>query len=348
MKSVVVPFACIAAFFLVSCTNYRIHLQVLPQDTYNVKLNDEIDKGKTDSTGAADVVLMNMSKAASPQITVTNKKYSGFVVLDAYVPMLAARNLDTLSVAADSAGWRRYNLQFIVDPVQFRAKHAPAPSTPAPVERVEPPAATVTETPFPDQQSSSFEASRKTVHSINDNPQYARKLAVTGATCNFIGMGLNYATAFIPVYNSDGSVNSGGLVTSLLMGVASGPLQIAGTSYAIGGAKLAWELGGENKCDASKQPFDLWTAYKGGWVLTAVGGIFSVISGFVPKTDEGTALTFSLISVGLNIGRDVFWTISNIKALSMTRKVKECCEEQKMPAHRVRLELAVVLRKSFP
>jgi hypothetical protein len=36
----------------------------------------------------------------------------------------------------------------------------------------------------------------------------------------------------------------------------------------------------------------------------------------------------------------VFWCISNAKSLTMTRKVKECLEEQPTPAHHIRLELS--------
>lgn len=329
-------FAFFTAGSLCSCVNYRIHIQVLPPDTYKVKLDDQIDKGKTDSMGAADFTLMNMSKALSPKISVENGKYNGFVVLDPYTPMINAKNLDTLSVVRGADGYRQYSLRFLVDKSQYRVKHNLTPAGTPPQSTVE----IVTE-PGPtssEKNSWAFQVSRESLHGINDNPQYARKIAAVGATCNFIGMGLNYATFFIPTMNSDSTINVAGLLLGLGMSAASGPLQIAGTSYAVGGAKLAWELG-ETKCESWHDQFDLWTYYKGGWVFVALNGVFGIVSEFVPRTDRGTALTVSLISLGLNIGRDVFWSIADVKALSMTRKIEDCLGEQKMPAHHLKLEL---------
>ncbi|HMD68127.1 MAG TPA: hypothetical protein VKF42_04545, partial [Chitinivibrionales bacterium] len=266
-------FACLALASFCSCINYRIHIQVLPPDTYNVKLDDQIDKGTTDSAGSADVTLIKLTYGANPKITVGNGRGSGYVVLDADVPILAAKNLDTLSVVRGADGYRVYSLRFLVDEGRYRVKRnlAPAETPPMPqVETVAEPGPTSSE-----KKSWAFQVSRESLHGINDNPTHAQKIATVGATCNFIGMGLNYATLFIPVYNSDTTINGVGLVSSLLLGLASGPLQIVGTSYAMGGAKLAWELG-EGKCDASKSPFDLWGYYKGGWVFVALNGVFGI------------------------------------------------------------------------
>ena len=115
MNQATALFACLAVASFCSCVNYRIHVQVLPPDVYNVKLDDQIDKGKTDHTGAIDFTLINMSKAVSPKISVENGKYNGFAVLDPYAPMIAAKNLDTLIVVKGADGYREYSLWFIVN-----------------------------------------------------------------------------------------------------------------------------------------------------------------------------------------------------------------------------------------
>ena len=339
MRSIHMLFAGVLVMGLVSCTTYRIHLKVIPEDTYNVFLNDKESKGTTDSAGQKDIVLEKVYVAANPKITVKNKVHSGYVVLDAYEPMLGSRYLDSLSVTKGANGERLYNIRFLVDRQMFNEKHFPARVASAPVQKkVAPPSSN------PDQDSAepiSNEYGRKAAFSrgLNDNPGYARKIAGTGAACFFVGMGLDLATLFIPVYNnSDSTPNIGGLLASAGVGLTGNIMQIVGVSYAVGGAKLAWELGG-GKCEMSKEPFTLWGPYKAGWVFVALGGVFSVISGFVQPNDQSTALTVAVIGLGLQIGRDVCWSITSVKASAMTRNVKECLEEQKMPTHHMRLEL---------
>jgi hypothetical protein len=341
-------------FFLVSCTSYRIHLKVLPETAYNVILNDEIDKGTTDSAGKKDFSLVNVSLAASPKLTVTNRKDSGFVVLDGYIPQLAAKNLDSLSVVKGPNGDRIYDIRFIVDPVLFREKHpaeetrtvqaranAPEKKPAESAGNAAQPQKPVIETgeitedlPVPAERPGKYYDPTRSL-------EYARKIATTGAACYFVGLGLAYVSPvlLLSMNPTDTGALVGMAITSLLMGAAAGALQIAGTSYSAGGAALAWELG-QGKCDASQEhPLSVWTFYKGGWVFTALSGIFSAITSLIPVQDQGTALTLSVISLGLNIGRDVFWSISNAKALTMTRRVKECLEEQNTPAHHIRFEL---------
>jgi|GEM_PF-7018004 hypothetical protein len=336
MRYTVIPVLCCVLVSLDSCVNYRLHVQVLPPDTYGIKLDDEIDKGVTDSAGRADLTLANTSKAVSPKLSVGKGANGGYVVLDAYAPILAAKNLDTMSLDTSAVkGYRSYSLRFLVDEAQYREKHGlPAPLTaPRPL--------TVAESStqrLPDPVVDISGNFSKPVHGPNDNIGYARKIVVTGTTCNFIGMGLNYATLFIPVGNSDGTTNDVGLVSALILGVASGPLQIAGTSYAVGGAKLAWELG-EGKCDASNSSFDLWGYYKVGWGLTAADGVFGIMSGFFPKSSSGTVLAINLIGLGLRIARDVCWSTLNLKALTLTRKEKDCLGERKTSNRHLRMEL---------
>jgi hypothetical protein len=339
MRPVLLTAAGVFCIALASCTSYRIHVKVIPEDTYNVFLNDAINKGATDSAGVKDLFLEKVSVSESPKITVRNKIYSGYARLDAYEPMLSGRNVDSLSVVKGPNGERVYNIRFLVN----RRSHGQEQAAPRPPVKEEKPAVQETTMAFEGDEMvevppPATRISSRSLHGINDNPDYARKIAATGSACFFVGMGLNYATAFIPVYNSDGSPNVGGLVASLGAGLAGSVMSIAGTSYAVGGAKLAWELG-EGRCDVSKEPFTLWGPYKGGWVFVALGGAFGVISGFVPVNDMSTALTLTVITLGLQIGRDVCWSIVNIKASGMTRKVKECLEEQKTPSHHLRLEL---------
>ncbi len=348
-----IPSVFLAALVSASCINYRIHVQVQPKDVYSVKINDVDDKGSTDSSGNKDITLPKTMGVENPKVSVENKKLSGYAVLDPYVPMVASRNVDSLAVNTSSDGYRNYYIRFLLNkpkPLALRDSLVDTVGRKKPVEeqisQIQKPSAQPR-----NGEAKAFEESRRTLRGINDNPAYARKLAATGSVFFFIGMGLGYAANFLPVslvtvdssssYGAatyDTTYNIGGALLVLAAGAASQAMEIAGTSYAIGGAKLSWELG-EGKCEASSHPFDLWGAYKGGWIFTALGGIYGAISSFVPRTDPSTALTMSLIGLGLSVGRDVCWTISNVKALSMTKHVKECLEEQKTPAHHLRLEL---------
>jgi hypothetical protein len=130
MKCFATLFACLAVASLCSCVNYRIHVKVLPPDTYKVRLNDETDLGSTDSTGTADFTLMKMSKASTPKISIENKKLNGYAVLDAYEPTLDSKNLDSLSVAKVVNGYREYSLRFLVERAQPKP-HVPLRSRPA-------------------------------------------------------------------------------------------------------------------------------------------------------------------------------------------------------------------------
>jgi hypothetical protein len=336
-------------FALVSASNYRIHIKVLPEDVYDVYLNENVKKGTTDKAGVIDFSLENVAKGANPRIMVMGNVNSGSVVLDGENSLRSGNKVDSLSVKKSPNGDWVYDIRFIVDPQLYAQKNNVTIG-----QQPQNPTASINPQPLQLQRKNNVVFSggqqvQKKKYSfigINDNIEYARKISTTGAACFFIGMGINYAAAFIPVTNgNDTSINVGGLLLSLGLSVASGPLEIAGTSYAMGGAKLAWELG-EGKCEASNQPFDLWGYYKGGWAFVAIGGAFSVISAFVPKTDQGTALTLSLVGLGLQIGRDVCWSIANVKSLTMTRKLKECLDEQKTPAYRMRLELQPVVVRS--
>ncbi len=322
----------------VSCVSYRIHLSVLPPGAYDVKLDNSVDEGNTNGAGKMDLYLQKVPRSESPKVAVANGGLSGFAVLDADTPVLEEQNVDSLRVTTNAGGERVYDIRFVLDrqlrnnnPDTVSAGQGPGeeigatPSAPVAVgaSRLSVAAAS----PAPQE-----------LRGFNDNPEYARKIATTGATCFFIGMGLNYASAFVPQRINDSTPNIGGMVVALGMGLASAPLEIAGTSYAVGGAKLSWELGGD-RCEESREPFTLWRPYKGVWILMAVGGALSVISSLASASDQSAALSLSLISLGLDIGRDVCWSIVNIKALNMTRKEKECLDEQKMPANRMRLEL---------
>ena len=341
--------------FPTSCTSYRIHLKVLPETTYNVILNDEIDKGTTDSTGQKDLSLINVSLSSSPKLTVTNRNNSGYVVLDGYIPMLAGKNVDTVSVVNGPAGDRVYDIRFNMAPVLSPEKQlaknggtaqapvvAPENQPMEPVQDVRQPQQAKTETDEITENSPAPEGRPGRSYDPTRTPEYARKIATAGAAGYFVGMGLNYLTPFLSaavINMRDTGAMLGGLLMVLAVGAASEALQIAGTSYAAGGAALAWELG-QGKCDASKEhPLSVWTFYKGGWVFMALGGIFGLVTNFVPVNDPGTAISLSAISIGLMIGKDIFWSITSAKALTMTRHVKECLEEQKTPAHHLRFEL---------
>ena len=323
-----------------SCTQYRIHVKVVPEDTYEVTLDDYSNFGTTDTSGEKDLAFKQNSLAPGPKISVSNKTGNGYVILGGS-DRTESKHLDSISVVKGAGNEKICYVRFLVDPVLYNEKHAAKTGKPAP--------APVKTDTMPEYLPNSVKDKEEIVEfpgngghvvyrGINDNPQYARKLARTGTACFFVGMGLNYATAFIPTRNSDTSVNAGGFVVSLLMGVASGPLQIAGTSYAVGGAKLAWELG-TGTCDQSNEPFTLWGPYKAGWVFMALSGIASGIASIVSMGDQNTGAIISLVSLGLSIGHDVCWSIANIKACHMTGRIRDCLEEQKTPAHRMRLEL---------
>lgn len=121
------------ATLLHSCAYYRIHIHVDPPDLYNVKLNNEINKGETNPSGTADLTLTGLPITASPKITVENKKYQGYALLDSRIPLKAARNLDSLSVAGDTSGGREYSLWFLVDEAHYGRAHN-LPPTAAPFD----------------------------------------------------------------------------------------------------------------------------------------------------------------------------------------------------------------------
>jgi hypothetical protein len=355
MGAVKLLFAGALFAFLASCTSYRIHLKVLPEDTYNVVLNDAVDKGATESNGQKDLSLINVSLGSSPKISVSNARDSGYVVLDGYIPMLASKNVDSLSVVNGPNGDRVYDIRFNMTSVVLQEKQpakqgetdqAPAVARenqpPESAQGVQHPQKAGSETVEISEESPVVKGRPGRYLDPTRTPEYARKIATTGAACYFVGMGLNYITPFLSaalLNTRDTGSMLGGALLVLAIGAASGALQVAGTSYAAGGAALAWELG-QGKCDASKEhPLSVWTFYKGGWVFMALGGAYDLVTSFVPVHDQGTALTLSVISLGLMIGKDIFWSITNAKALTMTRHVKECLEEQKTPAHHLKLEL---------
>jgi hypothetical protein len=346
-------------FFSRSYSDYRVHLKVLPENTYTIIVDyvsskgPAVTKGYTNSKGEKDFFIPDVSAASQPTVTVKNEKYGGYVVLDMHQSSAGSKFVDTISVQ-DINGVRECTIRFLVDPEAFKNKQMGKSGTPASgrdnrnveVLENEKDAGTMQivenesgEIIGNNQPGLKHQGTRRI--DPTRTPDYARKIASTGAACYFVGMGLSYITPFLAASvmttNDPGSA-LGGLIGVLLIGMTSDVLEIAGTSYAVGGTALSWELG-QGTCDGVNGRFEGWNYYKGGWVFLALGGAFGALTSLVKVQDQGTAITLTLISLGLTIGKDVFWSISNVKALTLSRKVKECLEEQPTPSYHMKLQL---------
>ncbi len=342
--------AAIVAFHGLLFANYQITLKVYPEGVYTVSLNNSTTKVSTNDKGEKKFVVRDASMTTQPKIIVEKDGLSGYVVLDKNVETIDAKNLDTV-IVKNVNGDRVYDITFIVDPELMRQKHGGIVGVLDTNQNSGAPVGNITDNgdkrnANPDTGKVIINKKRVLQYSEirrNDptrTPEYARKIATSGAVCYFVGMGLSYITPFLSasvnVHDQDAAV--GTAITVLIIGAASEALEISGSSYAVGGSALAWELG-RGKCSDVPAGFDGWGYYKGGWVFIALGGVFGAISSVVPANDAGTAVSLALISLGLNIGKDVFWSISSAKALTMTRKVKNCLQEHESTSYHMRLEL---------
>jgi hypothetical protein len=112
----------IIGFLGLSCASYHLHIKVLPEDHYDVLINNTQKKGQTDLDGQIDLTINKVSLLSRLTVSVKNDRYDGFVTLDPYMGTVDSRNLDSITTQTRNNG-RSCNIKFIVDPTLFHEAH---------------------------------------------------------------------------------------------------------------------------------------------------------------------------------------------------------------------------------